>query len=890
MPTQLFPSARLIRSQRSANPRGQGFRRFVMNATASLGLLAIADHQLIASAESEQNGGEKTQASYVARDASISDIYASMFGATQQESARLPYPVVIIGVNFGEAEIKPGLRAGETEINRRAFTDLILPLLTGEMQLEYMETLPKSETISTAQLWALGIDAHFNNANLSLEVDIPLEARAIVPIPLQRRADPSANIDLIPQANTSLIVNAVVGSQYIHASETFETGFANTQLNVEAALNHKGFVLETGVRYVDGSESESQRADTRLTKDFVERKVRVQAGDITVPTSGLQGNPQLAGVAGFTNFRLKPYEEFRANPSQQFELQRPARVSVFINNQFVRELRLVPGRYSLTDLPLRSAAGNDVVLEILYDSGDIERVVFSAFYDVSLLKKGVTEFAFGAGPTSQLIDGKRDYDTDNVAVTGFYRKGYTDRLTLGVNGQADTNHVGVGGEVLYATNFGTLGLLASHSDRDQGSGSAVTGIYRWNDTNIKRQARVALQARFQERNFGTLGNQSLARYKYDVAARASRAFGERTRLQASANWRKRHDRDDFDQAYTLQFNRQLGRGTINGNVRFEDTVDEGKSWSAGIGYTVRFGKGFGQFNHDTRNRATRASYGYQPRNTVGSLGYDIAYTRQREIDEVRAGLGYVGNRFDGRIEQRVSMAQPSDSFGSEHSTDVFLGSALVYADGKVAMSRPVLDSFAIFDTNKGAKDFEIAVDPSVSLFETGGRYMAKSSALGAAVVPDLQSYYVRTIEVDAPDAPAGTSIGAETYSLQPGYRGGYIVKVGTDRNMSVVSHLTLATGEPIRFATGNAIREDGSKTPFFTNGGGRFYIDGLKPGERVRIELHNRVDLIAEFQVPEEGLGVTRMTEGVIARPVVQKSLGPIEIAVLEAAPGEGGR
>ena len=197
------------------------------------------------------------------------------------------------------------------------------------------------------------------------------------------------------------------GTRYVHESKYLEPGFSATQVNVAAALNIYDLVLETGLRYSDNSGDKLGLNDTRLTKDLIDKRVRLEAGDLTVPTSALQGNPGILGLAGFRNFGLQPYEEYRTNPSQQFALQRAAQVQVYINGQFIRELRLLPGRYNLTDLPLQSAAGNDIILEIEYDSGDRDRVVFSAFYDFSLLKKGVTDFSLSVGPTSRIDDGSR---------------------------------------------------------------------------------------------------------------------------------------------------------------------------------------------------------------------------------------------------------------------------------------------------------------------------------------------------------------------------------------------------------------------------------------------------------------------------------------------------
>jgi len=789
-------------------------------------------------------------------DASPDEIFGAVFGSKMQNAVSLPYPVIISGLNKGDVVMTPSTVPGETRVDRKALVDLLLPFLIDEKQLELLEAFSARDEITVADLQGLGLLAEFDHTNLYLDIHVPLEMRSVVPVPVQPRFKVN-NLNTVKQARTSGIVNIAAGTQYVHASEYVPTGFTATQVNMGVAVNALGLVLETGARYSDTSDSGLVRNDTRLTKDLVDKRIRLEAGDLSVPTTGLQGNPDILGIAGFRSFGLQPYKEYRTNPSQQFELQRSARVLVYINGQYIREFRLQPGRYNLTDLPLQSAAGNDVVLEIEYDSGDVDRVVFSAFYDFSLLKKGTTDFALSVGPTSELNEGEREYDMDNPAASGFYRKGWTDRFTSGVNFQADTHLVNLGAEAFYSTGIGTFGLLTSYSDHDDGKGGAVTGLYRWNDTDIAHQTRFDLQLRYQDEDFMALGG-SRTLYKYDVSARASRTLNSAVRVQLGSRFSQRHNTSDLEQSHSFNITWATRYGTLGTAIRYEDALGR-SGWSAGLSFNVRLGDGFGQVYHDSRTPSTRATYASRQDRSVGSYGWDTTYTHQSDSDELRAGATYVGNRFEARVEQVLGAAAPQEDFGSENATELAFGSAIVFADGAMALSRPVYDSFAIFAKNDAVKGFDIAVDPQGSVFDTQPSYAAHSSALGAAVVPDLNSYYLRTIEVNAPDAPAGTSLGGQALSFLPSYRSGYIVKIGDDRNVAVMSVLVDQLGEPISFAAGYAITSDGERHQMFTNRGGRFYIDGLQHGETVTLEFDSPEGATASFQVPEGDIGVIRL-------------------------------
>lgn len=790
--------------------------------------------------------------------ASADDIFGALFGGKPQQAAKLPYPVVISGLNRGDVSMTPGPTPEETFIDRQAVVDLLLPFLVEDKQVELLRTLPTQGQISAADLNRLGFDVRFNDSNLFLEINIPLEMRSIVPLPV-RPNFANRNLDTVQQARTSAIINAIAGTQYVHSSEFGPSGFAATQVNVDTALNVGGLVLETGFRYSETTDSGVVLNDTRLTKDFVDRRIRVEAGDLSVPTSGLQGNPDLLGLAGFRNFGLQPYKEYRTNPSQRFELQRSARINVYINGQFVRDFRLQAGRYSLTDLPLQSAAGNDVVLEIEYDSGDTERIVFSAFYDFSLLKAGETDFALSVGPTSDLVDGQREYDFDNPAISGFYSKGWNDRLTAGLNFQADTEIMNVGGEAFYSTGIGTFGVLASFSDMDAGTGAALTGLYRWNDTDLKHKNRFDLQFRYQDEQFMTLGGANPL-YRYDISARASRSLTDTVRMQLGSRFTQRHGSDDFEQSHSANLTWNTRYGALGTSFRYQDSLTT-EGWSVGISFNMRIGDGSAQFYHDTRTPSTRVGYNSRIDRSVGSFGWDTTYTHQSNSDELRAGATYIGNRFEARAEQILASGRTDRNLGAENLTEFSLGSAVVYADGNVALSRPVYDSFAIVTKSDAVKGFDIAVDPQGSLFDTKPSYASYSSALGPAVVPDMNSYYLRTVEVEAPDAPPGTSLGGQVFNFLPGYRSGHVVEVGDNRNVAVMSVLVDQNGEPIPFAAGYAITSDGERHQMFTNRGGRFYIDGLKHGETVQMEFDSPEGATGSFVVPEGEIGVMRLPE-----------------------------
>ena len=845
--------------------RGGKMRRIACAAPRSL--LAAAPIVWATPALAQSQASEIPQTVTLSRqelqkDASTDEIFKSLFGREQFQLAPAPYPVILDEMNVGDIIVTPGADPLSARVSGDDILRIIQPLLNDTRARELATQLSGRAAITAAELTEAGIAAYFDTTQLALVIDVPLADRTVVPIGLRRRYDPSANAQLLRQADVSAVINGFASANYVHASNHGETGLQSLNLNTDIALNVHGLVFESGLSYSDRDDPNFRRTDTRLTYDLVKDRVRIEAGDLRGRTRGLQGSAELAGIAAYRKFEINPYEEYRSNPSQSFELERPARVSIYINGQLIRDIRLRPGRYNLTDLPLREAAGNDVVLEILYDTGEVERAVFSAFYDFDLLKSGLSDFGVNAGPRARYTSRGREYDTDNLTFSGYYRYGFNDHLTLGVNAQGDKDLYNIGAEGLLATGVGSFGMFASYSETELVSGGAQTLFYRYNGDNPKSDLTFDMRATRFDKGYLTL-SASPNRYSDQYSTRLAFAVSEATRLQMTAGYSKLHDAKPDEQSYAIALSHNFGHASLSANVRY-DQYDNKEEISAGISLTFRFGSGSGQVSYDSFEPTFRAALSQSPSMTADSFGYDVAYTDQPDADELVAGATYVGNRFESRIEQRVGRVSRDDAFGDENQTSLFLGSAIVHADGHTALSRPVFDSFAIFRSGKGAEDFDFSVDPQESFESDELKYAAKSSVLGPAVLNDLQSYFVRNVSIDAPNAPAGVSVGGKSVSIQPGYRSGYVVDVGNARNVAVISRLVDASGRAIAYAAAYAILEDGTETPIFTNASGRFYVEGLLPGETVRIRLDASPKRITSFEVPDTALGILRLEQPVV--------------------------
>jgi outer membrane usher protein len=88
------------------------------------------------------------------------------------------------------------------------------------------------------------------------------------------------------------------------------------------------------------------------------------------------------------------------------------------------------------------------------------------------------------------------------------------------------------------------------------------------------------------------------------------------------------------------------------------------------------------------------------------------------------------------------------------------------------------------------------------------------------------------LPLDATDLPLGYSLGTGALTIEPPYRAGYAVEVGSDSPLSAHGTLIDGDGRPVSLMSGIATPRDRAspKIAVFTNSAGRFGIEGLSEG------------------------------------------------------------
>ena len=442
--------------------------------------------------------------------------------------------------------------------------------------------------------------------------------------------------------------------------------------------------------------------------------------------------------------------------------------------------------------------------------------------------------------------------------SGFYRRGLTDELTAGANFRVNNDGAVVGTEAVWASPIGTLGGdVAASSINGIGEGYAVNVSFERTFGDSFSAVRT-LTGTFQtvSRDFATPGTLAADnRYVWEAGLTYAQAIGATQYVTTDAFYSAGRG-DEPDQrtlraTYGWRASRRL-QWTVEGV--YEDRRNE-EEYGVRLALVYRFSP-FSSGTAEVDSRRDRARVGYQTSRGRGVHSWSAAANIDRS--ESATGVNASINSVLNRVELGASHQTFFDSDGGEitdQRTSLRAGASLAFADGAVAVSRPIYDSFALVRAHPSLKGAQVYIDPRDQFFS------ARSGVLGGAVSPELSAYSPRVLTFDAPEAPPGYDLGAGSAQVLPPYRSGYLITVGSDYFVSAVGQLMTESGQPLSLWVGQAIElehPDHKPIRMFTNASGRFSVQGLRPG-RWRIESSDSSSTVYYLDVPADAQGLVRI-------------------------------
>lgn len=335
-------------------------------------------------------------------------------------------------------------------------------------------------------------------------IDIALDFERLV---ISFTAEKSKSVDRSNRQSIRFGYQATIERDDHHVDEAHLSAYANFNIRstrlknelgivtdyqrmaIEHVFNYKGIALEGVSAW--SSQSQYQLNRIRLVKDLPGKLQRVVFGDLSTPIKNPQRGFQLWGASLFKEFDLQPYRTFTPTSSATFELDENATVQMEMNGRPSRTMKLSPGVYDIEQFKL--AAGlNTMDLEIVTDSGSVERIQVNSFGEPTLLDKGVATYALSIGlPSANSNDSDAFVLSDaswysrrlspKPILSGYYQKGLTDQLTANINLQANESWSRLGAESTWVNTMGSYNInLGLNSTAEYRSATRIGGDWKRN--------------------------------------------------------------------------------------------------------------------------------------------------------------------------------------------------------------------------------------------------------------------------------------------------------------------------------------------------------------------------------------------------------------------------
>lgn len=759
----------------------------------------------------------------------------------------------------------PAQLAGESLnfLDHETFLKLAAPVLKPEI-IAAVRALPTvGGFVSVKALKEAGLPISFDIEEMTLSFFPTADQRPGVHVSLAG-SETIVPEQLAPRAVYSGYMNVTAGAQYSTTNTGSKRGEFSQGFGFSSAVRVMNLVIETEAATSNGV---AMRQGTRAVYDDAENALRYIAGDVTPPTAGIQGGGSFFGVSIQKSYdKIQPQKSVRPTGQRSFRLERPSDVDIVVNGQVVRRLQMQPGDHDISELPLRSGE-NVVVLEITDDTGKRTTLNFSQFYDYALLMPGISDWGFSAGYKSLSGLNRMHYYWSEPAATGYYRLGLTEDLTGTLHAQVDSRSAMAGIMAISPLWLGRVAAEFAVSKDWNGDGGFATALTYSPETLLRKWSipgSFQLAAEYRSAGFTSIFSTSEGLDGFSVNGFYSLELPDDYTLSLSAN-------AAVGSAYTSD--------RLGGGITVSKAVRPNVNWSLSLS------------RDHTTNLLTED---YQPSWTVmGRLNIragkdtEIAFTQDGLHGTSVLGVSTAGETDSGRYAIKADIEKmPSAVTGGDPESQVDLsaaysdtrldvsasrsrrvyglnrgvvndvsmvsaGGAIAFADGQVAVGRTVTDSFAIVTAHESLSDASVRV-------KTGDApARAASDLLGPALVSDIPSYSHSQLPLDVEGAPEGYDLGTGVIDVRPQYKSGYTIKVGSDYSVLAVGSLE-AEGQPLSLLSGLA-REDGVPDPrkvaLFTNRGGRFAVEGLKPG-RWRIEMLGDTAQCFQLTVPEKTVGI----------------------------------
>jgi len=653
-------------------------------------------------------------------------------------------------------------------------------------------------------------------------------------------ADQSIELDFLPSAFNAVRIANEGAMARPTLSESIPAAFFNYDLNFQsttgtglsASSRDLGGLFEAGWTGPFGlltssfvgrnlassdpaAHSEFKRLETTFTRNFLESNSTLRLGD-TYSRGGLSSQPiYFGGLQYAKDYSLQPGFITQPVPVLAGISAAPSTVELFINNSLRQVTQVPPGPFRIDNVPALAGAGEArlVVRDILGRETVITQALIG---NARMLEAGLNDWSFELGwPREGLGTANADYG--RLFTSGYYKQGLSKFLTLEGNAELSRDVRRLGGGVLYALPFASVGQAGFSVSQDEAGRTGRNWQLGVERSGLEHGIAASIVGASRDfRQVGVpLGEPSLRgviSYSYTNAniGQIGLSYGV---VDSDLTGRT--------QTVNLIYSVRVG---LRSSLSVSASRVTGASSGSAVGLTL---------NVPLDNRVL-VSAGAGVRG--GEQEYFAGFSRSLSAE---TGWGYRGNagqRSGGKYAEGGVLYQADKFFAS---ADVSAGSqqsavrlgligGAVWADGMVFATRRVQDSFAIVEVPGYAG---VGVG-----FQSGN--LTSTDPSGRALLPRLLPFQRNSIRLDPSELPISAELDSIEMDVVPALRSAVKITFPVRTGRGALVRVVLDDGQPA--PAGAEMEIAGDAKVFYVARRGEVFLTGMQPANRVRLHWKNK--------------------------------------------------
>ncbi|MGF1910776.1 hypothetical protein L4C38_15165 [Vibrio kasasachensis] len=305
-----------------------------------------------------------------------------------------------------------------------------LALSVDATRLDALRGILQDRKATKADFTQVGWHTEYNIDELLISIVIPVNERKLIEIPFEPASNtaPPANLPHVKPA----LFSGALNTYWSHTRNLVETDYSISQVATRTTAAFGAITFEDGHTYSYNHFNHRGnwlRDSSRLMANLPNRMGFVQFGDYRIKTDI---SPLPSGDLFGLSYSYQPeYIENSLKPNiVPISLESTSLVTVRINGEDYRTIRLAAGQYNLRDLPLEQGV-NEVEVSYIDQSGIEQKRFFNLVDHPQLLLQGDIETQWVYGAEQIYSDnGDKRIETDRINTQGVISYGLTNWWTL----------------------------------------------------------------------------------------------------------------------------------------------------------------------------------------------------------------------------------------------------------------------------------------------------------------------------------------------------------------------------------------------------------------------------------------------------------------------------